>query len=58
MNLRPEVAEQVKQFEAETPMGRMADVDELVGPAVFFLSDAASFCTGADLVVDGGFTCW
>lgn len=58
MNLRPEVAEQVRQFEAETPMGRMADVDELVGPAVFFLSDAASFCTGADLVVDGGFTCW
>ena len=58
MNLRPEVAEQVQQFEADTPLGRMADVDELVGPAIFFLSDAASFCTGADLVVDGGFTCW
>jgi NAD(P)-dependent dehydrogenase (short-subunit alcohol dehydrogenase family) len=58
MNLRPEVAEQVQQFEADTPLGRMADVDELVGPTVFFLSDAASFCTGADLLVDGGFTCW
>jgi NAD(P)-dependent dehydrogenase (short-subunit alcohol dehydrogenase family) len=58
MNLRPEVAEQVQQFEADTPLGRMAGVDELVGPAVFFLSDAASFCTGADLLVDGGFTCW
>jgi NAD(P)-dependent dehydrogenase (short-subunit alcohol dehydrogenase family) len=58
MNLRPEVAEQVKQFEAETPMGRMATVDEMVGPAVFLLSDAASFCTGIDLLVDGGFTCW
>jgi NAD(P)-dependent dehydrogenase (short-subunit alcohol dehydrogenase family) len=58
MNLRPEVAEQVQQFEADTPLGRMAGVDELVGPVIFFLSDAASFCTGADLLVDGGFTCW
>jgi NAD(P)-dependent dehydrogenase (short-subunit alcohol dehydrogenase family) len=58
MNSRPEVAEQVKQFEADTPLGRMATVDELVGPAVFLLSDAASFCTGVDLLVDGGFTCW
>ena len=58
MNIRPEVAEQVKKFEADTPMGRMATVDELVGPAVFLSSPAASFCTGVDLVVDGGFVCW
>ena len=58
MNARPEVADQRKQFEADTPMGRMATVDELVGPAVFLLSAAASFCTGVDLVVDGGFVCW
>jgi NAD(P)-dependent dehydrogenase (short-subunit alcohol dehydrogenase family) len=58
MNRRPEVAEQVKKFEADTPLGRMATVDELVGPAVFLLSDASSFCTGIDLLVDGGFVCW
>jgi NAD(P)-dependent dehydrogenase (short-subunit alcohol dehydrogenase family) len=58
MNLRSEVADQVQQFEADTPLGRMAGVDELVGPTIFFLSDAASFCTGTDLLVDGGFTCW
>jgi NAD(P)-dependent dehydrogenase (short-subunit alcohol dehydrogenase family) len=58
MNIRPEVAEQRKQFEADTPLGRMATVDELVGPAVFLLSRAASFCTGVDLIVDGGFVCW
>ena len=58
MNLRPEVAEQVKVFERDTPLGRMATVDELVGPAVFLVSRAASFCTGIDLIIDGGFVCW
>jgi NAD(P)-dependent dehydrogenase (short-subunit alcohol dehydrogenase family) len=58
MNLRPEMAGQTKQFEAETPLGRMATVDELVGPAIFLSSKAASFCTGVDLIVDGGFVCW
>jgi NAD(P)-dependent dehydrogenase (short-subunit alcohol dehydrogenase family) len=58
MNLRAEVAEQVKQFEADTPLGRMATVDEMVGPAIFLSSQAASFCTGIDLIVDGGFVCW
>jgi NAD(P)-dependent dehydrogenase (short-subunit alcohol dehydrogenase family) len=58
MNTRPEVAEQVKRFEADTPMGRMAAPSEMVGPAVFLLSEAASFCTGVDLIVDGGFVCW
>lgn len=58
MNLRPEVAEQRKQFEVDTPIGRMAEVDELVGPAIFLASNAASFCTGVDLIVDGGFVCW
>ncbi len=58
MNTRPEVADQVRQFEADTPMGRMASVDEMVGPAVFLVSPASSFVTGIDLVVDGGFVCW
>jgi len=58
MNSRAEVAEQVAQFAADTPLGRMASVDELLGPTIFLLSEAASFCTGVDLLVDGGFTCW
>ena len=58
MNLRPEVAEQVKQFESETPMARMATVDEMVGPVIFLVSRAASYVTGVDLLVDGGFECW
>ncbi|MBP0944947.1 SDR family oxidoreductase [Pseudomonas alliivorans] len=58
MNTRPEVADQVKIFEETTPLGRMATVDEMVGPAIFLSSQAASFCTGIDLIVDGGFVCW
>ena len=58
MNTRPEMLKQTKKFESQTPMQRMASVDEMVGPAVFLLSDAASFCTGVDLLVDGGFSCW
>ena len=58
MNLRPEVADQRKIFETETPLQRMAEVDEMVGPTIFLLSKAASFVTGVDLLVDGGFECW
>lgn len=58
MNKRPEVATQRQQFANETPMQRLAEVEEMVGPAIFFASRASSFCTGADLVVDGGFVCW
>lgn len=58
MNTRPEVADQVRIFEQTTPMGRMAEVEEMVGPAIFLCSPAASFCTGVDLIVDGGFVCW
>jgi NAD(P)-dependent dehydrogenase (short-subunit alcohol dehydrogenase family) len=42
----------------KTPLGRIGAADELVGPVLFLLSDAASFVTGADLKVDGGWTAW
>jgi NAD(P)-dependent dehydrogenase (short-subunit alcohol dehydrogenase family) len=39
-----------------TPMGRIGDVQDLVGPAIFLSSDAASYITGQTLSVDGGMT--
>jgi len=38
-----------------TPMGRFGDANELVGAAVYLISDAASFTTGETIIVDGGF---
>ncbi len=41
---------------SRTPMGRWGRPEELVGPALFLASDAASFVTGAVLTVDGGYS--
>ena len=39
-----------------TPMRRWGEADDFAGPAVFLASDASAFMTGAELVVDGGFS--
>lgn len=45
----------VENATARTPMGRFGELGELIGAAVFLASDEASYVTGADIAVDGGF---
>lgn len=47
-----------QRYGNKVPLGRMADVDELCGAAVFLASDASSYITGQNIIVDGGFSVW
>ena len=49
----------LQRYIKKTPLGRMGAVDDILGAIVFLSSEkASSYITGANIVIDGGFTIW
>jgi NAD(P)-dependent dehydrogenase (short-subunit alcohol dehydrogenase family) len=54
-NSNPEL---IQKLVNKVPMARLGQPDEVAGPVLFLASSASSFVNGANIVVDGGWTCW
>ena len=48
----------VESYSRMVPMGRMANREDITGILIYLLSDASSYCTGQNFIIDGGLTTW
>jgi NAD(P)-dependent dehydrogenase (short-subunit alcohol dehydrogenase family) len=48
----------IKNYSFRCPAGRMADAEEMIGGIVYLASEASSYTTGHNLIIDGAMSCW
>ena len=54
----PQGEDFIRNYSFQCPMKRMGNESEIIGAMFYFSSDAASYTTGQNLIIDGGVTCW
>tara|TARA_B100000315_G_C14589961_1_gene595226 strand:+ start:4250 stop:5017 length:768 start_codon:yes stop_codon:yes gene_type:complete len=54
----PQGEDFIRKYSFNTPMKRMAHTEEMIGAILYLASNAASYTTGQNIVIDGGMTCW
>ena len=47
-----------KNYSKRTPMGRMANTEDIIGAIIFLSTNMSDYVTGQNIIVDGGFTVW
>jgi NAD(P)-dependent dehydrogenase (short-subunit alcohol dehydrogenase family) len=55
---KPQGEDFIKNYSVRCPMKRMANTEEILGAIIYLATDAASYTTGENILVDGGISCW
>ena len=48
----------ISNYSNRTPLGRMAEVHEIMGAYIYLASDTSTYTTGQNIIVDGGMSAW
>ena len=55
---QPQGDDFISNYSNRTPLGRMAEVHEIMGAYIYLASDTSTYTTGQNIIVDGGMSAW